>query len=172
MSSLEDINIDDQDDDEDNQNQGVDTSQGFEDGDVNINLDSTSFHQNIVDPFALLQLRDNVEKVNSKVKTVSSKTISLDSMLDLGIKPLSEIKVVAPSKIDKSNQLDQLIFHHLSRTLEEAEEHYKSNIDHHISTRNMMLKIHDDMISATDKLIKQTHVHHERQIQTFEEEIK
>lgn len=35
-----------------------------------------------------------------------------------------------------------------------------------------MLKIHDDIISATNELIKQTHVHYENQIQHLEKEIK
>ena len=35
-----------------------------------------------------------------------------------------------------------------------------------------MLKIHDDMISATNKLIKQTHIRHEKQIQRLEKEIR
>lgn len=70
MSSLEDRNIEDQDDNEDNQVRGVDTSQGFEGGDLNRNLDSSSSEENIVDPFALLELRDNVEKIDSKFETV------------------------------------------------------------------------------------------------------
>ena len=35
-----------------------------------------------------------------------------------------------------------------------------------------MLKIHDDVISSINKIIKQTHVHHEKQIQRLEKEIK
>lgn len=34
-----------------------------------------------------------------------------------------------------------------------------------------MLKVHDDMISATNELIKQTHVCHEKKIQRMEKEI-
>lgn len=81
------------------------------------------------------------------------------------MKSLSEIKVATPYKIDITNQLDQLISLRLSRTLEEAEERYKDNNDHHISTIDTMIKIHGDKILATNGLIKQTHVRQENQIQ-------
>lgn len=35
-----------------------------------------------------------------------------------------------------------------------------------------MLIVHDDLVSATNSLIKQTHVHHEKQIQRLEKEIQ
>lgn len=35
-----------------------------------------------------------------------------------------------------------------------------------------MLKVHGDMIDATNELIKQTQVHHEKQIQRLEKEIR
>ena len=35
-----------------------------------------------------------------------------------------------------------------------------------------MLKVHDDLVSVTNDLIKQTHVHHEKQIQRLEKEIR
>ena len=44
-------------------------------------------------------------------------------------------------------------------------------MDYHISTITTMLKVHDDMFSATNTLIKQTHVRHEKQIQRLENEI-
>lgn len=35
-----------------------------------------------------------------------------------------------------------------------------------------MLKVHDDLVSATNKLIKQTHIFYEKQIQALEKEIR
>ena len=35
-----------------------------------------------------------------------------------------------------------------------------------------MLKIHDDMLNASNELIKQTRIHHEKQIQHLEKEIR
>ena len=35
-----------------------------------------------------------------------------------------------------------------------------------------MLKIHDDMLNASNELIKQTRIHHEKQIQRLEKEIR
>ena len=66
------------------------------------------------------------------------------------IKSLFEIKATAPSKLDWANQLDKLIYIRLKKTLEDAEEWYNDDLEHHISTTTTMLKIHDDMISATN----------------------
>lgn len=122
-------------------------------------MDTRSLDEEIDDPFALLKLQVKVWKVDSKVDTTTTKVASFDLKLDLVFQSLSEIKADAPSKIYSANKLDQLISLLLKRTLEEAEEKYKDNLDHHISTT---LKIHDDMIFATNELIKQTHVHHEK----------
>lgn len=35
-----------------------------------------------------------------------------------------------------------------------------------------MLNVHNDLVDATNELIKQTHVHHEKQIQRLEKEIR
>lgn len=103
------MDIKDQDGDGDDKVQGVDASQYFEDVDIRKNFGSSSSDENMVDPFALLELRDNVEKLDSKVDIVSSKVASLNSKLDLVIKLLSKNKAVAPFEIDRVNQLDQLI---------------------------------------------------------------
>lgn len=87
------------------------------------------------------------------------------------IKYLSEIKVAAPLEHDHPNQLDELISLRLKSTLEEVEKRYKDNLDHHISATSTILKIHDNMISATNELIKTIHVHHENQIQRLKKEI-
>lgn len=66
---------------EDNQAQCVDVSQDFEDEDDNINSDSSSIDKNIVDLFALLELQNNVEKLDAKVDIFTSKVVCLDSNL-------------------------------------------------------------------------------------------
>lgn len=93
---------------------------------------------------------------------------SLDLKLGLVTKSLFEIKVVALSKFNRENQLDQLISLCLKHTLKEEEERYKDNLDHHLSTNNTMLKINNDIIYATNELIKQTRVCHEKHIQILE----
>lgn len=151
-SSSEDMNIEDQDDDGDNQAQGVDTSIGFDDGNVNWNLNNPSYDENIADPFALLELRDNFEKANFKFDIVSSKVTVLYSKFDLVIKSLDSMFDLVIKSL------------RLIRTLEDVDQRYKDNLDHHISTINMMFKIDDDIISTTNELIQQTHVLQEKQI--------
>ena len=47
-------------------------------------------------------------------------------------------------------------------TLEEVEKKYNLSLDHYLDTITTMLKVHDDMINATNELIKQTHVRYEK----------
>lgn len=58
--------------------------------------------------------------------------------------------------------MDQIICLRLKHALEEVEERYKDNIDHHIYTISTILKIHVDMIFATSELIKKPHVRHKK----------
>lgn len=102
-------------------------------------MDRGSSDENRADLFALLELRDNITKVNSKVDMISTKVASLDSKHYLVIKSLFEIKDVALSDLGGANQLDQLISLHLKHTLDEAMERYKKNIDHHISTPSTVM---------------------------------
>ena len=76
----------------------------------------------------------------------------------MALKSLFEIKVDAPSELDHANQLDKFISLCLSRTLEDVEAHYKENMDYHISIVTNMVKVHGDMLSATNTLIKKTHI--------------
>ena len=116
-----------------------------------------------------------ISKVNSLDKTVAQldvkldqKVTSLDSKLDVILKSLSEIKEVGPSEVKRANQPNQLISLCFKHTLEEVKHKYNDSLDHYISTTTTMLKIHEDMISATNELIKQTHVRYEKQIQRLE----
>lgn len=72
---------------------GVDASQDFEYVDVIRNSESSSSNigsldETIVDPFTLLELQDNVEKVNSKVDTITYNVSLLDSKLYIVMKSL------------------------------------------------------------------------------------
>ncbi|CAI9277347.1 unnamed protein product [Lactuca saligna] len=144
--------------------------------------DTGSSDENVADPFSMLEVRDRIVFSNSKVDKVDLKVIGLDMKLDqkvtnldsklkLMLKYLSEIQYAAPLKLNRPNQLNHLISLCLKRTINEVEQKYNDSLDHHISTTTIMLKIHDDMIIATNKLIKYTHVHHEKQIQRIEKEI-
>lgn len=65
--------------------------------------DTGSSDENIVDPFSLLELRDNVYTTNSKVDKATKKVTSLDSKLTLVIKSLSKIKATTPLELDLAN---------------------------------------------------------------------
>ncbi|CAI9296547.1 unnamed protein product [Lactuca saligna] len=124
--------------------------------------DTGSSDENIVDPFALLELRDNVAIAYSEVGKVTQQVAGLKSKLDLVLKSMSEIKDVTPSELDHANQLNHLISLHLIHTLKEPKACYKDNMDPHITTVNTMLKVYDDIFSATNTLIKQTYIRHEK----------
>lgn len=79
--------------------------------------DIGSSDENISNPFALLELWDNVaasvSKVDSLDKTIAQldskidqKVTNLESKLELIFKSLSEIKDVGPSELDWANQFD------------------------------------------------------------------
>lgn len=124
--------------------------------------DTGSSDENIVDPFALLKLWDNVATVNSRIDKVIKDVSGIESKLDLALKSLSEIKANAPYELDQANRLDQIILLRLSHTLEDEKSRYTENMDYHISTVTIMLKVHDDMYSTSNTLIKQTHIQHEK----------
>ncbi|CAI9303866.1 unnamed protein product [Lactuca saligna] len=124
--------------------QGDDSDDNDEDGDKrseSSSSDTRSSDEQVVYPFALLELQADAENFNSKVDNVNTYFESLDSKIDLVLKPLSEIKVATPLEHERANQLDLHIFLLLKHTLEEADERYKENLDHHISTTSTMIKI-------------------------------
>ncbi|CAI9277365.1 unnamed protein product [Lactuca saligna] len=114
------------------------------------------------------ELNNDEDNHHKKFKSSASDITSLDSKIELVLKSLSDIKVIAPSELNRANQLYQLISFLLKNTLEEVGEHYKDKLDHILSTINTILKIHEKMISASNELIKLTHVHHEKKIQWLE----
>ncbi|CAI9263876.1 unnamed protein product [Lactuca saligna] len=134
------------------------------------------------DPLALLELRYNVASAISKVDSLDKKVAGLDSMIDkkltslnfkleLILKSLSKMQATTPSELDRANHLDQLISLRLKQTIEEVQYKCNDSLDHHISTTTIMLKINDDMINATNELIRKNHVRHEKEIQRLEKEI-
>ena len=56
--------------------------------------------------------------------------------------------------------------------MEEVESKYDILVDNYINTITSMLKVHEDLVAATNDLIKQTYICHEKQIQRLEKEIK
>lgn len=85
---------------------------------------------------------------------------------------MSEVKKVGPLDDEREEQLNQLISLRFKHILEEVEQKYKSSLDHHIDINSTMMNIYEDMISATNELINQTHVRHEMKIQRLEKETK
>ena len=92
----------------------------------------------------------------------------IDTKLDEILLSLSEVKKPRPSDEERTQELDQLISLPLKHTIEEVEKKHNSSLDHYLETITTMLKVHDDMISVTNELIKQKHVRHEKQIQRME----
>lgn len=100
--------------------------QDVNDGDDNDNkfksstLDTGSSDENNAHSFSLLELRDNLASVFSKVKSLDKYVAKLDSKLDqkltsldskreLIFKSLSAVIETSPSELDRENQIDQLI---------------------------------------------------------------
>ena len=106
---------------------------------------------------------DKIATTNSKFDKFTQQVASLEWKLDLVLKSLFEIKDGASSKLHCETQLDQLISLCLSSTLEDVQSRYKDNIDHHVTTINTMLKVHDDILP---------HIRHEKHIQRLEKEIR
>ncbi|CAI9287945.1 unnamed protein product [Lactuca saligna] len=106
-------------------------------------LDTRSSDENIVELFALLELRDNFAIANSKVDKVIQQVAGLDTKLDLVIKSLFEIKAVVPSEHDRANQLDQIISLFLRHTLEEV-----NSAQHFVDTPNHNF---DEMLIILDE---------------------
>lgn len=55
--------------------------------------------------------------------------------------------------------------------MEESEVQYNHTIKHHDDTVEKMFHIYDELVKATNKLIKQTYIRHEKNIQRLEREI-
>lgn len=100
------------------------------------------------------------------------KVYRLDSKLDAILKSLSAVNISGPTIAESEAQLDHLISLRLKHTIAEVEHKYDASVDHYLDTITQMLKAHDDLVTATNDLIKKTHVHHEKQIQRLEKEIQ
>ena len=101
---------------------------------------------------------------------IDDKVSGLDSKLDAILQSINNQS--RPSAIDREAQLDQLISLWLKHTIEEVEHKYDTSVDHYLETITNMLKVHDDLVAATNDLIKKTHVGHEKQIQRLGKEIR
>lgn len=137
---------------------------------------------NYVDIFTLLEVRENVsgtmKKFNAIVTFVAGLNAKIDDMvsgldskIDSILKSLSETKKSGPTVTEREAQLDQLISRLLKHTIEEVEQKYDASVDHYLDTITKMLNVLDDLVSATNELIKQTHFHHEKKIQRLESQI-
>ena len=101
---------------------------------------------------------------------MDQKVSGLDSKLDVILQYISQQS--GPSVAEREAQLDQFISFRLKHTMEEVDTKYDTLVDHYLNTITSMLKVHDDLVAATNNLINQTHVRHEKQIQRMEKEIK
>ena len=113
-------------------------------------------------------IESSVIGLNTKI---DEKVSRLDFKLDAILNSLSEANKSGPTVFEREAQLDQLISLCLKQTIEEVEQKYDASVDHYLDTITKMLQVHDDMLNASNKLIKQTHIRHENQIQCLEKEI-
>lgn len=129
---------------------------------------------NHIDPFALVEIQNNISLTMQTVNTIEAsvsglnnkleeKVSGLDSILDFILSSIN--KQSEPSTTEREAQLDQLISLRLNYTIEKVEHKYDTSVDHYMETITNMLKVHDDLVAATNDLIKKTHVRHEKQIQ-------
>ena len=96
------------------------------------------------------------------------KVSGLYSKVDAILKSLSETNKSGPTTAERKAQLDQLISLRLKHMIEEVEQKYNESYDYYLETITTMLKVHDDMLTASNELIKQTHIRHEKEIQSLE----
>ena len=89
---------------------------------------------------------------------MDQKVSGLDSKLDAILQPISQQS--GPSVAEREAQLDQLISLRLKHSMEEVKSKYDASVEHYLDTITSMLKVHDDLVSATNDLIKQTPSHH------------
>lgn len=81
---------------------------------------------------------------------LDEKVSGLDAKLNVILMSLYEIKQTGPLEAERADQVDRLISLHFKHTLEEVEKKYNTSLHHYIDTISTMLKIHADMISATN----------------------
>ena len=113
-------------------------------------------------------IESSVAGLNTKL---DAKVPALDSKLGAILTSLSDVTRSSPMVVEREAQLDHLIYLRLKHTVEEVEKKSNESLDHYLDTINIMLKVQEDMIGATNELIKQTHVPHEKQIKRMEKEI-
>ena len=92
---------------------------------------------------------NSVTELNSKL---DQKVSRLDSKLDAMLQSLSQKS--GPSTTEREAHLDQLISIRLKNTVEQIDSKYDALVDNYLNTISSMLKVHDDLVSATNKLIK------------------
>ena len=102
-------------------------------------------------------LETNVAELNSKI---DKKVSWLDSKLDVILQSLSNQS--GPSVDVRESLLHQLISIQLKHSIEEVKAKYDASIEHYLDTITIMIKVDDDLVAATNDLIKQTHVRHEK----------
>ena len=109
---------------------------------------------------------NSVTELNSKL---DQKVSRLNSKLDVILQSLSHQS--GPSVAERESQLNQLISIRVKHTVEELDSKYDALVDNYLNTISSMLKVHEDLVYATNDLIKKNHVRHEKKIQRLEKEI-
>lgn len=104
---------------------------------------------------------DTIEKTIAEINTMIDEKVSgLDSKLDAIHQSLSQTNRSRPTIDEQESHLDQLISLLLKNTIEEVEQKSDTSINHYLDKITRMLKVHDDLVVATNEFIKKTHVGH------------
>lgn len=109
---------------------------------------------NYVDPFALLELWDNVSITMKKVDAIKTFVVGLNNKIDVKVSGIEvsglESKLDAillslstatksePTNAKREVQLNRLISFSLKHTIEEVEAKYNENLDHYLDTNTTM----------------------------------
>ena len=88
-------------------------------------------------------------ELNSRL---DQKVSRLDSKLDAILRTLSQQS--RPSVAEREAHLDQLVSIRLKHTMEQVDSKYDALVENYLQTITSMLKVHDDLVSTTNELIK------------------
>lgn len=86
-------------------------------------------------------------KLNAKI---DEKVFGLNSKLDTNLNSLSKTNKSGPTPTEREAQIEQLISFQLKHTIEEVKQKYDASLNHYLDTITKMLKVHDNLICATN----------------------
>lgn len=105
-------------------------------------------------------MQDKIEHGDANVESINNQGGSMHSKLNLILKSISDVNFSTPFVENQEQLLDQLISLRIKHTMVEFEQCYVNLIEHHEDTIWKMIMVHDELLKATNELIKKTHIRH------------